>query len=161
VLQSQSARRFNSTLSFGLVMNLVAALGSGERDLIWRYLVHYDPAIEGDADTMKLTRELMECALNFYRDFIEPAKFHYTPSDGEREQLRALSAWLAQNGEAGAEDIEKAIYELGRQHYDKPGKIFPLLYRVILGQERGPRLGAFIRLTTPARVAEIVDARLD
>jgi lysyl-tRNA synthetase, class I len=42
VLQSQSARRFNSTLSFGLVMNLVAALGSGERELIWRYLVHYD-----------------------------------------------------------------------------------------------------------------------
>lgn len=160
VLQSKSARRFNSTLSFGLVMNLVAALGSGERELIWRYLAHYDPAIEGDADTMKLTRELMECALNFYRDFIEPAKFHYTPNDDEREQLRALSAWLAQNGEAGAEDIEKAIYELGRQHYDKPGKIFPLLYRVILGQERGPRLGAFIRLTTPARVAEIVNASL-
>ena len=43
VLQSQSARRFNSTLSFGLVMNLVAALGTGERELIWRYLVHYDP----------------------------------------------------------------------------------------------------------------------
>jgi lysyl-tRNA synthetase class 1 len=160
VLQSQSARRFNSTLSFGLVMNLVGALGSGERDLIWRYLMHYDPAIEGDADTMKMTRELMECALNFYRDFIEPAKRDYAPSDGEREQLRALSAWLAQNGEAGAEEIEKAIYELGRQYYDKPGKIFPLLYRVIMGQERGPRLGAFIRLTTPARVAEIVDARL-
>jgi lysyl-tRNA synthetase class 1 len=160
VLQSQSARRFNSTLSFGLVMNLVAALGSGERELIWQYLVHYDPAIEGDADTTKMTRELMECALNFYRDFIEPAKYHYTPSDGEREQLRALSAWLAQNGQAGAEEIEKAIYELGRQHYDKPGKIFPLLYRVILGQERGPRLGAFIRLTTPMRVAEIVDGAL-
>lgn len=161
VLQSQSARRFNSTLSFGLVMNLVAALGSGERELIWRYLVHYDPAIEGDADTMKMTQELMECALNFYRDFIEPAKRHYAPNDGECEQLRALNAWLAQNREAGAEEIEKAIYELGRQYYDKPGKIFSLLYRVILGQERGPRLGAFIRLTTPARVAEIVAGALD
>ena len=160
VLQGQSARRFNSTLSFGLVMNLVAALGSGERELIWRYLTHYDPGLESDPDTARLTRDLMECALNFYRDFIEPAKFHYTPSDGEREQLHALSAWLAQNGAAGAEEIEKAIYELGRRHYDKPGKIFPLLYRVILGQERGPRLGAFIRLTTPARVAEIVDATL-
>jgi lysyl-tRNA synthetase class 1 len=161
VLQSQSARRFNSTLSFGLVMNLVAALGSGERELIWRYLVHYDPAIEGDADTMKMTQELMECALNFYRDFIEPAKRHYAPNDGECEQLRALNAWLAQNREAGAEEIEKAIYELGRQYYDKPGKIFSLLYRVILGQERGPRLGAFIRLTTPARVAEIVAGALN
>jgi lysyl-tRNA synthetase class 1 len=161
VLQSQSARRFNSTLSFGLVMNLVAALGSGERELIWRYLVHYDPAIEGDADTMKMTQELMECALNFYRDFIEPAKRHYAPNDGECEQLRALNAWLAQNREAGAEEIEKAIYELGRQYYDKPGKIFSLLYHVILGQERGPRLGAFIRLTTPARVAEIVAGALN
>src|SRR5215469_679522 len=121
VLQSQSARRFNSSLSFGLVMNLVAALGSGERELVWRYLTHYDPGLEDDPDTARLTRDLMECALNFYRDFIEPAKFHYTPSGGEREQLRALSAWLAQNDAAGAEDIEKAIYELGRRHYDKPG----------------------------------------
>jgi lysyl-tRNA synthetase class I len=32
---------------------------------------------------------------------------------------------------------------------------------VILGQERGPRLGAFIRLTTPARVAEIVAGALN
>src|SRR6185437_6471757 len=160
VLQSQSARRFNSTLSFGLVMNLVSALGSGERELIWRYLAHYDPGIEVDSDTAKMTRDLMECALNYYRDFIEPSKRPYDPNEAEREQLRALSEWLANNGEAGAEDIEHAIYELGRRHYDKPGKIFPLLYRVILGQERGPRLGAFIRLTTPARVAEIVDARL-
>jgi lysyl-tRNA synthetase, class I len=160
VLQSESARRFNSTLSFGLVMNLVSALGSGERELIWRYLAHYDPGIEVDSDTAKMTRDLMECALNYYRDFIEPSKRPYDPNEAEREQLRALSEWLANNGEAGAEDIEHAIYELGRRHYDKPGKIFPLLYRVILGQERGPRLGAFIRLTTPARVAEIVDARL-
>ena len=32
-------------------MNLVSALGSGERELIWRYLTRYDPAIEGDAET--------------------------------------------------------------------------------------------------------------
>jgi lysyl-tRNA synthetase class 1 len=123
--------------------------------------VHYDPGIEGDPDTAKMARALMECALNFYRDFIEPAKRPYTPSDGEREQLRALADWLAHNCGASAEEIEKAIYDLGRTHYDKPGKIFPLLYRVILGQERGPRLGAFIRLTTPARVAEIVSGALN
>jgi lysyl-tRNA synthetase class 1 len=161
VLQSRSARRFDSTLGFGLIMNLVAALGTADRELIWRYLVHYDPGIEGDPDTAKMARALMECALNFYRDFIEPAKRPYTPSDGEREQLRALADWLAHNCGASAEEIEKAIYDLGRTHYDKPGKIFPLLYRVILGQERGPRLGAFIRLTTPARVAEIVSGALN
>jgi len=161
VLQSQSARRFNSTLSFNLVMNLVATLATDDREFIWRYLAHYDPAIESEPETAKLVRALMECALNFYRDFIEPGKIQYAPSDSERGQLRALAEWLSGNPEASAEEIEKTIYEIGRQHYDKPGKIFPLLYRVILGQERGPRLGAFIQLATPGRVVEIVEGALN
>ena len=143
-------------------MNAVAALGSWDRDFIWKYIVRYDSSIAGDPETEKMGRALMECALNFYRDFIEPTKKIYTPaSDAERAQLKTLETYLRENQNASAEEIEKKIYDLGRENYDKPGKIFPLLYRSILGQERGPRLGAFIRLTTPARVAEIVDARLD
>ena len=158
VIQSTTPRRFNSALSFGLMMNLVAALGSSDRDFIWNYIVRYDPSIAGDAETEKMGRALMECALNFYRDFIEPTKQPYTPADAERGQLTILAAWLRENQDASAEEIEKRIYDLGRENYDKPGKIFPLLYRSILGQQRGPRLGAFIRLATPARIVELIDA---
>ncbi len=77
VLQSQSARRFDSTLSFGLMMNLVGALGTQDRDLIWKYVVNYDPKIANDSATEKMARTLIECALNFYRDFIEPGKKRY------------------------------------------------------------------------------------
>ena len=103
----------------------------------------------------------MECAINFYRDFIEPHKQVIAPSAEEREQLRALAAWLAAHGDATAEEIEKGIYDLGRAHYDKPGKIFTVIYHALLGQERGPRLGAFIRLATPARIAELLNSQLD
>ena len=160
VIQSTTPRRFNSTLSFGLMMNLVAALGSSDRDFIWRYIVRYDASIAGDPETEKMGRALMECALNFYRDFIEPTKKIYAPTEVERAQLKALAAYLRDSQDASAEEIEKKIYDLGRENYDKPGKIFPLLYRSILGQERGPRLGAFIRLATPARVAELLDATI-
>ncbi len=160
VIQSTTPRRFNSTLTFGLMMNAVAALGSSDRDFIWKYIVRYDASIAGDPETEKMGRALMECALNFYRDFIEPTKKIYTPSDPEREQLKTLAAYLRENQNASAEEIEKKIYDLGRENYDKPGKIFPLLYRSILGQERGPRLGAFIRLATPARVIELLDATI-
>ncbi len=160
VLQSSSARSFASELSYGMIMNLVGALGSSERELIWNYLRHYDPALDGDAETRVLANTLLDCALNFYADFVEPAKRRYVPLDGEREQLAALKAFLDANPDAPAEEIEKTIYDLGRAHYDKPGKIFPLMYRAILGQERGPRLGAFIRLATPQRVAELIDASL-
>jgi lysyl-tRNA synthetase class 1 len=160
VIQSTTPRRFNSALSFGLMMNAVAALGSSDRDFIWKYIVRYDSSIAGDPETEKMGRVLMECALNFYRDFIEPTKKNYTPSDAERAQLKTLVAYLRENQDASAEEIEKKIYDLGRENYDKPGKIFPLLYRSILGQERGPRLGAFIRLATPARVVELLDATI-
>ena len=160
VIQSTTPRRFNSTLSFGLMMNLVAALGSSDRDFIWRYIVRYDASIAGDPETEKMGRALMECALNFYRDFIEPTKKIYAPTEVERAQLKALAAYLCDSQDASAEEIEKKIYDLGRENYDKPGKIFPLLYRSILGQERGPRLGAFIRLATPARVVELLDATI-
>ena len=152
VLQRTSVRRFTSSISFALLMNLVPAIGTSDRELLWKYVVSYDPAIATDADTERLTRNLVECALNFYQDFIEPTKKPYTPADSERPQLRALMEWLEAHPAASAEEIERQIYDLGRAHYDKPGNIFPLLYRVLLGQERGPRLGAFIRLATPEKI---------
>ncbi len=160
VLQSRSPRRFDSELSFGLIMHLVSALGTSDRALIWNYLTRYDPKIAGDPETETMGRTLMECALNVYVDFVEPAKKPYTPSAAERDQLRAVIDLLTGNPDASAEEIERRIYEIGRANYDRPGKIFPLLYRVLLGQERGPRLGAFIRLATPEHIAGILRTAL-
>ncbi|HUY28246.1 MAG TPA: lysine--tRNA ligase [Candidatus Binataceae bacterium] len=160
VLQSTSARRFDSQLSFGMMMNLVGALGSSDPEFIWNYLTRYDAAIAGDPETRALGRALMDCTLNFYRDFIEPGKTPFAPNAAESTQLKSLADFLCANPDASAEDIEKTIYDLGRASYDKPGKIFPLMYRAILGQERGPRLGAFIRLATPARIVELLEAAI-
>jgi lysyl-tRNA synthetase, class I len=159
VLQGSSARRFATSLSFGLIMNLAPAVGSADRDLLWKYLVTYDPQVTGDAETEALARTLMDCAINFYRDFVEPHKQVITPTIEEREQLRELVAWLGAHRDATAEEIEKGIYDFGRAHYDKPGKIFTVIYRALLGQERGPRLGAFIRLATPTRIAELLSSQ--
>ncbi len=160
VLQGSSARRFATSIGFGLVMNLVPAVGSADRDLLWKYLVTYDPGIMSDADTEALARDLMECAINFYRDFIEPHKQVITPTAEESAQLRELVTWLGAHGDATAEEIEKGIYDLGRAHYDKPGKIFTVIYHALIGQERGPRLGAFIRLATPIKIAELLSTQL-
>jgi lysyl-tRNA synthetase, class I len=154
VLQRSSPRRFESSLSFALIMNLVPAVGSADSDLLWEYLVSYDPRVAADAETEALARSLVDCALNFYRDFIEPAKKPYSPVDSELPQLRALIDWLETNPASTADEIERQIYDLGRAYYEKPGGIFPLLYRVLLGQGRGPRLGAFIRLATPQKIVQ-------
>jgi lysyl-tRNA synthetase class 1 len=160
VLQSRSPRRFESELSFVMIMNLVSALGTSDRALIWNYLTGYDSKIAADPETEAMGRALMECALNYYADFVEPTKQRYVPDAKEREHLKTLLDFLTTNPGASAEEIEKSIYDIGRANYDKPGKIFPPLYRVLLGQERGPRLGAFIRLATPQRMSEILERAL-
>ncbi len=161
VIQSTTPRRFDSELTFGMIMNLVSALGTSDRELIWNYLTGYDPKIARDSETERMGKTLMECALNVYADFVEPTKRRYTPEANERDQLRALVDFLEANQLATAEEIEKKIYDLGRENYDKPGKIFSLLYRVLLGQDRGPRLGAFIKLATPRRMIDILSRSLE
>jgi lysyl-tRNA synthetase, class I len=156
VLQPDSVRSFKSELSYGLIMNLVSALGTADPDLIWNYLIHYDPAITADAETRKLAGTLVDCALNFYRDFIEPTKNRLAPDPEQRAQIDEIVRFLVSHPDASAEEIEKEIYEVGRRHYDKPGKIFPLLYRVLLGQKQGPRLGVFIKLATPQRIVNLL-----
>jgi len=156
VLQRDSVRSFKSELTYGLIMNLVAALGTSDPELIWNYLTHYDPGIAADAETRKLAGTLVDCALNFYRDFVEPTKLSHAPSAPEQQQIHEVVDFLTSHPEASAEEIEKEIYEVGRRHYDKPGKIFPVLYKVLLGQTRGPRLGVFIRLATPERIVKLL-----
>jgi lysyl-tRNA synthetase class 1 len=141
-------------------MNLVGALGTSDRALIWNYLTRYDPNLSQDPETAAMAERLVDCALNFYRDFIEPNKKRPELNDAERDQIKALVDFLEANQTTSAEEIEKAIYELGRKFYEKPGQIFPLLYRVMLGQSQGPRLGVFIRLATPERVLTILKEAL-
>ena len=90
VLQPDSVRSFRSELSYGLIMNLVSALGTSDTELIWNYLTHYDPGINGDDETRALAGTLVECALNFYRDFVEPTKHRHAPDAAERAQIEEI-----------------------------------------------------------------------
>ncbi|MFZ1886624.1 MAG: lysine--tRNA ligase [Candidatus Binataceae bacterium] len=160
VLQKDSAKSFRADVTFGMITNLVGDLGTSDFNLVMNYLRRYDPNVEGDHDTTQMVADLVARALNFYRDFIEPGKKAYVPTTAEAKQLQSLTDFLSANPDASAEEIEKTIYDLGRANYDKPGKIFPLMYRAILGQERGPRLGAYIRLLRPFRIVERLEAAI-
>jgi lysyl-tRNA synthetase class 1 len=160
VLQSTSVRHFRSDLTYAMILNLVSALGNADSDLVMNYLRSYDPRLTSDAATAKLTSELVGFAIRYFTDFIAPTKQSYKPTDQEKEMLAELKEFLVREPAADAESIERKIYEIGRANYDKPGKIFPLLYRVILQQDRGPRLGSFVRLLSPPRVAALIQRAL-
>ena len=96
------------------------------------------------------------------------------PDAGEREALGALRAALAAlPPDAGGETIQDAVLAVGRSfpRYQDASKRSPdggpgvslewfsALYRILLGQEKGPRFGSFVALYgLPETVAMIDDA---
>jgi lysyl-tRNA synthetase class 1 len=61
-------------------------------------------------------------------------------------------------GAADAEQVQNAAFEAARKNGLKPGEFFPAVYSILLGSDRGPRLGPYV---IDAGRAEVSKALLD
>jgi lysyl-tRNA synthetase class 1 len=59
-----------------------------------------------------------------------------------------------------AEDIQKLIFNTAREHNIKPRRFFGLLYKIIIGTDRGPRAGNLIWALGPERVSQMIEEEL-
>jgi lysyl-tRNA synthetase class 1 len=147
-------------ISFGLLLNLVAASNAHDKDVLWGFIRRHAP--DASPDTHPLLDHLAGYAVRYYEDFVKPQKKFRAADEVEAGALRALSDALAKApAGASAEDLQTILYDVGRtipryQDFnakgatpDKPGVSnawFGAIYQVLLGEERGPRFGSFIEL---------------
>ena len=101
-------------------------------------------------------------ALAYYRDFVRPAKRFRAPDATERAALEDLAAMLAPlDAHTPAEDIQNAIYEVGKRHpFAELRAWFACLYQVLLGQAEGPRFGQFVALYGIAETMALIRTSL-
>mgnify|MGYP001102773333 FL=1 len=90
----------------------------------------------------------MDYAINYYRDFVKPAKQYRKATDEEKEALQDLLNSLdGLADDAEPETIQSEVYEVGKRHPFPDLKAwFKALYEILLGQSQGPRMGSFIAL---------------
>jgi lysyl-tRNA synthetase class 1 len=145
-------------VSFSMLLSLVTASNAENAETLWGFIGRYRPGITR-ASHPNLDA-LVGYAINYYRDFVLPAKQFREPTDAERAALMDLRDALSQlPADPGAERIQEVVYEIGRREpfLDRSGKIktkdgkpgvsldwFNMLYQVLLGQEKGPRFGSFV-----------------
>ena len=147
---------YQSEVTFGLLLNLVSVLNTEDRQLVWEYLTRYD------ADARRNERMLdamIDCALRYYRDFVVPTKvYEPVPPEmlGALEQFKAFLA--SYEGESG-EELQTACYEAGKAHELKLGAWFKALYRLLLGQAQGPRIGTFTQLYGVKQTLALIQER--
>jgi lysyl-tRNA synthetase class 1 len=146
-------------ISFGLLLNLASASNADSKDVMWGFLRRYAPG--ATPETNPILDRLSEHAIRYFDDFVKPAKKFRGPDDVEAAALKSLDAALASlPADADADRIQNALLDIGRAipRYQDPARKSPsggpgvkldwfqAIYEILLGQERGPRLGTFIAL---------------
>ena len=157
-------------VSFTLLLNVVSACNASDPQVLWGYLQRYAPGIS--PQTHPVLNKLVGYAINYFHDFVKPAKTYRAADDVEQGALKALSDTLAKlPANASADDIQNALYDVGRsipryQDFeaknatpDRPGVSlawFNAIYQILLGEEKGPRFGPFVALYGVAETRALI-----
>ncbi len=79
-------------------------------------------------------------------------------AEAERKALGGLIEELETRFESHDEkSLQSAVYEIARANSLEPADFFAVLYRVLIGKEKGPRLAGFLMTLGRATVLEILD----
>lgn len=124
---------------YDLILSLAAVAPQGvEEEFIIKRLIKYGYEVGDD------TKPLIRYAINWIREFGSPPikEVKIEISEGEKRAIRSLICKIKslENGE----EIQSKIFEVAREHSITPREFFKLLYLIILGRDKGPRLGPLI-----------------
>jgi lysyl-tRNA synthetase, class I len=149
-----------SPVSFSLLLNLVSAADASTKEILWGFLSRYIPG--ATPQTEPLLDKLAGYAINYYEDFVRPAKRFRPPDARERAAMEALVARLrALPAGADAETIQNEVFEVGKAAGFDPLRLwFAALYEVLLGQAQGPRFGSFAAIFGIDRTIGLIERAL-
>ena len=159
-------------VTFQLLLTLVSSSNAENAETLWGFIGRYRPGVT--PQTHPKLDAMVGYAINYYRDFVAPAKTFREPTASERAALQDLRDALSQlPADASAEDIQNAVYEIGRRDPfldhkklakdGRPGvslEWFNMLYQVLLGQEKGPRFGSFVAVYGVQNAIAMIDGAL-
>ena len=162
----------DNPVPFAMLLSLVTASNAENADTLWGFIGRYRPGVTRQSHPRLAA--LVDYAINYYRDFVAPAKKYRAPSIPERAALIDLRDALSQLlADTDAQTIQDVVYEVGRREPfldqkkkakdGKPGVSldwFNMLYQVLLGQERGPRFGSFVAAYGIKNTVDMIDGAL-
>jgi len=143
-------------ISYSMLLNLASVCNATNSDILWGFVSKYTNNT-GNPDT--LMSNLMDKALQYYKDFIAPSKKYKKPNEQEIEALTYLNQRLAKiKNVKDPEEIQSEVYETGKKYdYIELKDWFSCLYQILLGQDQGPRMGSFIAIYGCKEMIELIN----
>jgi lysyl-tRNA synthetase, class I len=149
-----------SPIAYGMLLNLASVVNAESPDMLWGFIRRYSP--DATPQTQPFLARLVEHAVAYYREFVRPSKQFRAATEMERAALADLAETLrGMAANTPAEDIQTAVYEVGKRHpFAGLKDWFGCLYQVLLGQQEGPRFGGFVALYGVGETVALIEAAL-
>ena len=157
-IDAQQAVAYDSDITYGLLLNLVSVLGTEDRAMVWDYIERYDPTAAQTNEA--IINDMIDCALRYYKDFVAPTKSYEPVPEHMQPALDDFVAYLKDpSNDHSADAIQTACYEAGKAR-DLPLKQwFKALYKMLIGQPQGPRIGTFVQLYGVEATLALIESR--
>jgi lysyl-tRNA synthetase class 1 len=102
--------------------------------------------------------KLIELAGNYSDEFDQQEKAEIDLDERAKKALKELTTAL--DVEEEPEDIQNTIYQIAKSNDMQPKDFFKILYQIILGTSRGPKIGPFISDIGRKQVAKTISEYL-
>ncbi len=154
--------KFKTEINFNSLINLVSICNTTDKKIIWGFINKYDSNISPENN--KEFDKLIEYALNYYKDFILPEKKYLDVNETDKNIIKeiifVLENKISEN--STSEEIQTILYEVGKKYnFENLRDFFKFIYKVLLGQEQGPRLGSFIKLYGVTKTITLLNKKLN
>ncbi|MFD0917324.1 lysine--tRNA ligase [Pseudahrensia aquimaris] len=152
--------KIDMPVSYSMLLNLVSASNASDKETLWGFISQYDA--DATPENNPKLDELVGYAIQYFQDFVKPAKSFRAPTDQERAAMADLAKRLAaMPDDADAEALQTETFSVGKEHgFENLREWFQALYQVLLGQDQGPRFGSFAALYGKAATIKMIDEAL-
>ena len=144
-IHNGSPPKENIVMPFSMLLNLVGSSNADNKDMLWKFINRFHKEIK--PKDHKIFDGLIDYAINYFKDKVEPNKKFKKPNSKEKTALESLVKKLEKLDQSlSPEEIQTYVYTVGKENgYEKNLRDwFKLIYEVIFGEENGPRMGFFI-----------------
>ena len=98
-------------------------------------------------------------ARNWAEDFADIPEHPPRLSGAEADAVRELTAVI--RAQTSADALQNSIFEVAKKHGVDPPEFFKILYEILLGSPKGPRLGPYIEAMGRENVADALERALN
>ena len=131
-------KQSSTHINYRLLIELTKIFKENREERVMKKLLDYGVIKEESIEI----ENIIKLAGNYSDEFDQQEKIEIELDDSTKKALKILVETLGTDKEP--EDIQNTIYQIAKSNNVQPKDFFKILYQIILGTSRGPKIGPFI-----------------